>query len=431
MRLHNALLALLTLGLLSTTTTSPAQTQVDVYNSSLYSQVSTDITSDPRFTSMTPAEQLDFLDASLLYDQTEAGAVANTAALAPHFNVSYIVAALRTPKEHLTLVGAHRGLHGEYHNHPIPENSLAAIAGAAGYKIEIAEIDIKLTSDNVPVLLHDQTLGRTALNKYNRSLKFDPFNPDGSPGGSNQPVSVTSSTALADYRLLTDYPQGRVITGSTIPKLSDVLDLIMMKHLNIVIMLDLKDSQAAKECWDVVYHAAVNRKSGEADPREFVVFKPNATIFPVPQDMLNALGATASVPPGVLVMPVYTTSMVSLIPQYNSFWQWFPNALAYEVDVKQYNGNLSSTLQTALSYGRTAGVFQPVPEYGSDEYFDSRGGSCCYTLADVFAPNDTADLRPDYSFLVNEGFQFINSDAPLGLVDQLQRDGRRDTYWLY
>ena len=50
---------------------------------------------------------------------------------------------------------AHRGLHGE----GIPENTLAAFSSAIdeGYGIEL---DVRLTSDKVPVIFHDPTLSR-------------------------------------------------------------------------------------------------------------------------------------------------------------------------------------------------------------------------------------------------------------------------------
>lgn len=50
---------------------------------------------------------------------------------------------------------AHRGLHGE----GIPENTLAAFSAAIdeGYGIEL---DVRLTSDGVPVIFHDPTLTR-------------------------------------------------------------------------------------------------------------------------------------------------------------------------------------------------------------------------------------------------------------------------------
>jgi len=42
-----------------------------------------------------------------------------------------------------------------------PENSREAIAAAADLGADVAEIDVQLTADRVPVLLHDRTVNRT------------------------------------------------------------------------------------------------------------------------------------------------------------------------------------------------------------------------------------------------------------------------------
>ncbi|USK36680.1 hypothetical protein LIT25_26460 (plasmid) [Bacillus sp. F19] len=54
------------------------------------------------------------------------------------------------------MITAHRGQHREY-----PENSLGAIKEAIKDGAEIVEIDVMLTADGVPVLMHDTTVDRT------------------------------------------------------------------------------------------------------------------------------------------------------------------------------------------------------------------------------------------------------------------------------
>lgn len=54
------------------------------------------------------------------------------------------------------MVTAHRGAHGA-----APENSVAAIERAIGLGADIVEIDVRLTRDGVPVLMHDETVDRT------------------------------------------------------------------------------------------------------------------------------------------------------------------------------------------------------------------------------------------------------------------------------
>ncbi|MFS2318968.1 glycerophosphodiester phosphodiesterase family protein [Maricaulis sp. D1M11] len=54
------------------------------------------------------------------------------------------------------LVAAHRGAHLT-----VPENSLASIDRAVELGVDIVELDVRLTADGVPVLMHDSTLDRT------------------------------------------------------------------------------------------------------------------------------------------------------------------------------------------------------------------------------------------------------------------------------
>ena len=54
------------------------------------------------------------------------------------------------------LVAAHRGHHVTH-----PENSLSSIRSAAEIGADIVEIDVLLSKDGIPVLMHDETLDRT------------------------------------------------------------------------------------------------------------------------------------------------------------------------------------------------------------------------------------------------------------------------------
>ncbi|MGG4266449.1 glycerophosphodiester phosphodiesterase family protein [Peribacillus simplex] len=58
------------------------------------------------------------------------------------------------------MILAHRGQWREY-----PENSLAAINEAIEDGAEVVEIDVQLTADGVPVLMHDTTVNRTTNGK--------------------------------------------------------------------------------------------------------------------------------------------------------------------------------------------------------------------------------------------------------------------------
>lgn len=58
------------------------------------------------------------------------------------------------------LVAAHRAAHDKY-----PENSLEAIQESIHIGVDIIEIDVKVSKDGIPFLMHDRTLDRTTTGK--------------------------------------------------------------------------------------------------------------------------------------------------------------------------------------------------------------------------------------------------------------------------
>lgn len=62
-----------------------------------------------------------------------------------------------------TLVVAHRGFHG---NKNTPENSMTALNRAYENKFRYTELDLRMTSDNVPIIFHDDYLGYTTNFPY-------------------------------------------------------------------------------------------------------------------------------------------------------------------------------------------------------------------------------------------------------------------------
>lgn len=60
---------------------------------------------------------------------------------------------------------AHRGLSKE-----APENTLSAVKAALALGIDYIEIDVRLTKDNVPIVIHDSTVSRTSGIKNGPSI---------------------------------------------------------------------------------------------------------------------------------------------------------------------------------------------------------------------------------------------------------------------
>ncbi len=75
-------------------------------------------------------------------------------------NVHAIRRSFLDPNSSVVLVAAHRASHQQY-----PENSLDAISDAIRIGVDIIEIDVKVSKDGIPFLMHDHTLDRTTTGK--------------------------------------------------------------------------------------------------------------------------------------------------------------------------------------------------------------------------------------------------------------------------
>ncbi|PWS33041.1 glycerophosphodiester phosphodiesterase [Pedobacter paludis] len=74
--------------------------------------------------------------------------------------VNRLIQQLHKPSDQKVMVAAHRG---DWRN--APENSLAAYKLAMQKGVDIIEVDLKMSSDSVLVILHDKTLDRSTTGK--------------------------------------------------------------------------------------------------------------------------------------------------------------------------------------------------------------------------------------------------------------------------
>ena len=81
---------------------------------------------------------------------------------------------------------SHRGYFA-YSNVKIPENTIEAFKYAVNKGFDMIEVDVRLTSDNIPVICHDDTINRTARNS------------DGTTIGSNVYVGSSTFNTLNQY----------------------------------------------------------------------------------------------------------------------------------------------------------------------------------------------------------------------------------------
>jgi glucosylceramidase len=121
-----------------------------------------------------------------------------------NFDTPNIMQALQTPHSDLVLLSAHRGIHalaGLSQAPDVPENSLQSIDLAAEGGWEMIELDVKSTSDGVPILSHDKSWGREwcGLSPFPFGQRYDPFTPPGNAkNDSTNPL--VANTSLSNTR---------------------------------------------------------------------------------------------------------------------------------------------------------------------------------------------------------------------------------------
>ena len=133
---------------------------------------------------------------------------------------------LVSPDCHRIMIAAHRGDHKNY-----PENSLAAVRGGAALGADYVELDARITSDGVAVIMHDGTVDSTT---------------DG--------TGDVSSFTLEAFRQLT-LKKSDPANPETLHPITLAEALSLAKELGVMVYLDQKTSQ-----WEVV--AQVIRDGG-------------------------------------------------------------------------------------------------------------------------------------------------------------------------
>ena len=126
-----------------------------------------------------------------------------------------------------TQVIAHRGNSG-----PIPENTLAAIESAIKLRVDMVEVDIRLTKDGVPILMHNDRV-------------------DSTTSGTGRVVDLTwdelKTLDAGSWR-------GPEFAGETVHALDEVLDKTRGR---VALNLDIKVPEAAKPTATAVIEAGV------------------------------------------------------------------------------------------------------------------------------------------------------------------------------
>jgi len=397
-----------------------------------------------------------------------------------NYDTQLIMQEIRSPHPDLTMISAHRGIHsifGQTTPNNTPENSFAAISAAAAFGAEVIELDIRLTSDGVPILMHDSTLGgKTNITLANQSPNlpsnlYNPFtnvgfNPNINGLTMNQIDSWPDGQFPGSFRpiLLRD-AVNFVVSTENVHTLQEALNFINGQKIAAVIALDIKDAASAQAAWAVV---ASNTDYLGRPYAQSVLFKINASAFPTVAsfqaafsgisfpDVLNPDGTQAHDYNLIRYWPVYSTSAISanqfggeqaIIDSILDFQKAGIGVLT-EINLKQDGGILAPVLaQTQVINGKPirVGNFNPVAEWidpndsTQTPQFYSTDGSCCVKLSSFFQPptptddgvlEDTEDNRPDINFIINNGFNMITTDNVVTTEQLLSSLGKRNTCYI-
>ena len=199
----------------------------------------------------------------------------------------------------------HRG-----YNSVAPENTLPAFKLSKQNGFRYVETDVRFTSDNVPVLLHDTTINRTARNA------------DGTE------ISGTINIADITYEQASAYDfgiwKGASYAGTKIPTLAEFMNLCRNIGLIPRVELNVLTVANAQTMFDVINSYGMARKveyncNNIAVAQKFLELEPSATIVygmgSYNSATVTSIGALKTANNTIIINMYYTAVSAELIAQ--------------------------------------------------------------------------------------------------------------------
>ena len=262
-----------------------------------------------------------------------------------------------------------------------PENSLEAISTCIKMGVDLIEIDVRMTADDVPVLLHDDTVDRTT-------------------NGSGQ-INELDFDGVRKLRLRTGAGgEAATLTDERIPTLEEALSLTKG---NILVNLDVK-AEFFDKAFEVVERLGVQdeilmkMRALPDDPKlKTAKFLGRTMFMPVIKECIRDKQDKTNKSPKPCVPSLY-----QIIPGYEVY-----DPIAYE-----------------LGFGDIQYLIAGVPamrKFGGRIWVN--------TLEERHAAGHTDDkaiLDPDahWGLLIEQGVNMIQTDRPRALIQYLKETGR-------
>lgn len=234
-----------------------------------------------------------------------------------------LIAALKDASSSRVLVAAHRGAHDIH-----PENSLPAIERAITLGVDIVEIDVRLTKDGVPVLMHDRTVDRTTTGSGAVSdLTFDAI----------RRLKLKDATGVA--------------TDLMVPTLAEALTTARGR---ILVDLDLKTADIEPTISRVIETGTLGQAlffNGDYDHlKRFLAIAPATLVFPRAHSTEEAGQAAAMLAPEAIhIDEGFNTEATHQAAMSSDSRMWI-NALG-EPDQMVAAGKASEALSPLLAHG--------------------------------------------------------------------------------
>ncbi len=258
------------------------------------------------------------------------------------------------------MIAAHRG-----DWHWAPENSIQAFQNCMDRGIDILEVDVRLTKDKVPVIIHDLTLDRTST-------------------GQGLVANLTLSQ-LKELRLRSAL---EVVTDERIPTLEEVAELARNRA---ILYLD-KSGDKIKEILPVLQRTQTL----------------NQTMFVLSATVVEAQNTFGPYLDSVLFVPVVSDDIVNLEAYVDDHLR-AGIASAFQFRIASYEDECYRLLPKVTASGRRAFVAATWPHHtiGHDDQLSRTN------------PDD------GWGWLIDQGFSILETNHPYELLSYLHGRGLR------
>lgn len=272
-----------------------------------------------------------------------------------------------------------------------PENSLSAVKNTIEVGgINLLEIDLKISSDGVVYLMHDDYLQRT-------TNFTDVYNGTGTGKDNYGKCSSYTWNQVKDLLLKrSDFSY----STETIPLFSDVLSFV--KGTQAILNLDINSDEVFDAAWKIV-------KS--ADAFDVVIFKLRGmSLSDFKEKYYDNLTTTER--NKLILFPIISSKIANVFSYYKE-WESSGIPKGYEVSFRDNKSETSLALLDLVANIRSAKrvrihAFSTMPDIYKGRYKGNVNiGQCC---------NDTFDQRGDWAFLLDPNADGQTDDGVNGSI---------------